>query len=417
MNVVNRRRTIDLLLLLLLLLLALGPTVQRGRADLLGGDFKFNGVFRFSDAGEPIAGGIPSMSAGLEATSGIAVGPDGNIYVASKDTGEILFYDGDTGEPLCLNDCLSTRPGYFALLRDEAHPNSGPGPIRFGPDGHLYASDYGGTTVRKFHGTTGVELGTVASGFGPPAGLTFAPNGDLYIGNFGTSAIIRVRNGQQQTFIASGTGPILTPSALLVVPNGDLLIVSMFANEIHRYDSSGNYLGVFAEIEPLVPVEGDTNYPSDIAFDGDGNIVVAVLGATNPPDNRGQILKYRLEPDSVAGTLLETVVDAYPPIGGIAWIRSADAIAGDYNSDGQLDAADHTKWAQDLGKWVAPGGGADGNADGVVDTADYVVWRKLATAATASGAAASAPEPSVVGLIVVPALFAGWRRRRFESVT
>jgi prepilin-type N-terminal cleavage/methylation domain-containing protein len=395
------------------LLIAAGPVAVVCQADILGGDFKRNGVFRFNDAGQnvltpteanPFPAWIPEFSAELEATSGIAIGPDGNIYVASKDTGEVLFYDGQTGAPLCLNNCASTRPGLFADLQDGApgHANSGPGPIRFGPDGNLYVSDYGGTEIRAFNGATGVELPVVATGFGPPAGLAFAPNGDLYAGNFGTSAIIRIRNGQQQTFIASGTGPILTPSAILVVPGDDLLIVSMFANEIHRYSATGAYLGVFATIPRTEPLEGDTEYPSDIAFDADGNILVAVLGATNPPDNRGQILRYRLNPDSVAGTLINPpVVETYPPIGSITWIRSSDALLGDYNSDGEIDAADYeNKWFMNYGKWVARGGGADGNSNGIVDAADYVLWRKMIGSVNpGSSSAAAVPEPSAAVLL------------------
>jgi hypothetical protein len=208
----------------------------------------------------------------------------------------------------------------------------------------------------------------------------------------------------QHTFIASGTGPILTPSALLFVPNGDLLVVSMFANEIHRYSAAGAYIGVFATIDPVPPPVDLTNYPSDIAFDGDGNIVVAVLGATNPPDNRGQILRYALNPGSVAGTLLDVVVDAYPPIGSVAWIPSADAMTGDYNGDAAIDNDDFDKWRTDFGKWVAKGGGADGNGNGIIDAADYVVWRKTAGAVGAVAAAITLPEPATLFLAIFAAL-------------
>ncbi len=371
------------------------------RADLLGGDFKFNSVFRFDDVtGVEVPGGIPAGSAGLEATAGVAVGPDGNIYVSSQNTGEILFYDGETGTPLP-SPLAGGRDGLFALVPPIEGSGGAPGPLRFGPDGNLYVSDFQDTTVRVFHGTTGAELPPAATGFGPAGGLAFAPNGDLYVGNFGTSAVIRVRNGNQSPFISSGTGPILTPSSLLVVPNGDLLVVSMFANEIHRYSRTGAYLGVFAEIEPLVPAEGETNYPSDIAFDGDGNIVVAVLGATNPPDNRGQLLRYALNEGSVAGILLGVVVDAFPPIGSVAWIPSADAVTGNYNGDAAIDNDDFDKWRTDFGKWVGKGGGADGNGNGIIDAADYVVWRK---AAGAVAAAITLPEPATLFLAIFASL-------------
>ncbi|HEY3392081.1 MAG TPA: hypothetical protein VGK58_05200 [Lacipirellulaceae bacterium] len=380
------------------------PMVDASLADLLAGDFKFNSVFRFDDVtGAEVPGGIPAGSAGLEATAGLEIGPDGNIYVSSQNTGEVLFYDGETGAPLA-SPLPGGRDGLFALLRTEDQPGGAPGPLRFGQDGNLYVSDFGGTTVRVFHGTTGAELAPAATGFGPPGGLTFAPNGDLYVGNFGTSAIIRVRSGMQQTFIASGTGPILTPSSMLIVPNGDMLVVSMFANEIHRYSAGGAYLGVFATIDPVPPPVDVTNYPSDIAFDADGNIVVAVLGATNPPDNRGQILRFALNEGSVAGTLLEKLVDAYPPMGSIAWIRSPDAVTGDFNSDGAIEADDINKWRGDYGKWVAKGGGADASGNGIVDAADYVVWRKAFAGGTTTGAASGVPEPSSTTVALIAAL-------------
>jgi hypothetical protein len=313
--------------------------------------------------------------------------------VSSQNTGEVLYYNGKTGAPLP-SPLPGGRDGLFARLRTDSSPNGAPGPLRFGPDGNLYVSDFGGSTVRVFDGTTGAELAPAATGFGPPGGLTFAPNGDLYVGNFGTSAVIRVRDGVQSPFILSGTGPILTPSSLLVVPNGNLLVVSMFANEIHRYSSTGAFLGMFAEIEPLIPAEGDTNYPSEIAFDADGNIVVAVLGATNPPANAGQVLRYALNEGSVAGTLLDTLVDAYPPIGSIAWIPAPDALPGDFDSDGSVDADDYSKWRGDFGRWVAKRGGADGAGNGIVDTADYVVWRDGLAVASPSAFSTIVPEPS-----------------------
>jgi CSLREA domain-containing protein len=50
-------------------------------------------------------------------------------------------------------------------------------------------------------------------------------------------------------------------------------------------------------------------------------------------------------------------------------------LAGDYNHNGIVDAADYTGWRDRLGANVTPGSGADGNGDGVVDQLDYGVWR------------------------------------------
>jgi DNA-binding beta-propeller fold protein YncE len=60
-------------------------------------------VLRYNGSGEPLSGnpfidGNQPSGGGLKAPSGIAFGPtDGNLYVASRKTSEILEYDGKTG--------------------------------------------------------------------------------------------------------------------------------------------------------------------------------------------------------------------------------------------------------------------------------------------------------------------------------
>lgn len=394
------------------LAVALAACPRAGWADWFAGDYRLSSVFRFDDeTGAQLPGGIPAGTAGLESAAGVAVGANGRLYVSSLDTGEILHFNAATGTPLP-SPIPGGRDGLFANLRNEINPNGAPGPMRIGPDNQLYVSDYGGSRLRKFDAVTGLELASAATGLGPPGGFAWGPDGDLYVGNFGAATVIRVHNGVQQFFILPG-GPMRTPSSLLFLPNGDLLVASMFANAIHRFNAQGTYLGEFAAIAPIPPPIDGTNYPSDLAFDQHGNVVLAVLGPTNPPDNRGQLLRYALNDGSVAGTLIDTLVDAYPPISSLAWVHPTDAIAGDYNSDGVVDGGDFTKWKADMGKWVAKGGGADGNGDGVVDAADYVYLRNVMTPSGAS-IALSVPEPTAWAMIVAAGWGAAvtWRRRK-----
>ncbi|MFG0304744.1 MAG: dockerin type I domain-containing protein [Phycisphaerales bacterium JB040] len=57
----------------------------------------------------------------------------------------------------------------------------------------------------------------------------------------------------------------------------------------------------------------------------------------------------------------------------------AGGLAGDYNDDGVVDAADFTVWRDNLGQLVSPAEfyqlAGDYNSDGLVDAADYTVWR------------------------------------------
>jgi DNA-binding beta-propeller fold protein YncE len=373
------------------------------RADLWGisTDASYSRVIRFDhETGAELPGGIPSGSAGLAAPSGITVGPDGNLYVSSRNTAQILFYDGESGAPL---SHAGGSPGVFANLLDAA-----PAQLKFGPDGNLYVSELFGPTVRVYDGASGARLADAATGLAGAGGLTFTDAGDLLVGTSSAAepptpaAIWRFRDGHLQApFFAALQGEMAFPASLLHLPNGDLLAVDLFTDQIVRLSGEGQYLGQFAAIEPII--QGMPSFPADITFDPDGNLIVAVLGPTNPGDpagDQGQLLRYDLE-----GNLLETIADELEQIGGLAWTPSASTAAGDNDGNGAVDVADYVEWKGDFGKWVAAANGADGNGNGVVDAADYTVWRD-ALGAGAAAAGTAVPEPSAAVLALVGAAIA-----------
>jgi hypothetical protein len=51
-------------------------------------------------------------------------------------------------------------------------------------------------------------------------------------------------------------------------------------------------------------------------------------------------------------------------------------LAGDYNQDQRVDAADYVVWRDSLGGQVAVGTSADGNRNGLIDDGDYLVWKQ-----------------------------------------
>jgi len=364
----------------------------------------YNKVFRFDTSGSKIEPDVDSGLTGPVYPTGIAVAPNGNIYVSSVGTGSIMFYDGQSGAPLTLG---GNPIGSFAMLGAAA-----PAQMAIGPDGNLYVSEFFGTNVRVFDPDTGDELEPGAEGLESAGGLTFGPDGDLYVGDGfimgerDSARIVRVHDGTQSTYGISDMGMLSSPTALQFLPNGDLLVADLLGNYVGRFDNGGFGFAPFAFIPPEIPdplppgVQVPSNNPSDIDFDEDGNVLISVLGLTSPPDNRGALLRYALD-----GTPLDPLAENLEPVGAIAWTPSLKTLAGNYDGDDDVDADDYSKWKLDYGKRVAAGNGADGNGDGVVDAGDYTVWRNNLGTGGGVELAAGVPEPgsgllAILGLLI-----------------
>jgi len=388
------------------------PAVADYVASSLGPNFFDGSVRRYESDGDEILNGgmpfLPSFAAGrLGFSQGITIGPNGNIYVSSNNlitgAGEILFFD-PTGAPLSHD---GGEPGLFATLPFNPPTEEGGDPVApspagltFGADGNLYVADRQGTTVRVFDGETGQQLADAATGLVTPTGVAFGPDGLLYVTNFDTGTVVRVVEGMNEPFITPTISGPYTPSSLLFLPTGNVLVVDVIGNQVLEYDGDGEFVGQFAVPPPPIPenwmevANFPTNSPSQIIFDEDGNLVLALLGLTNSPTDDGALLRYSLE----GGDPIEIVATGLHGIGGLAFIRPANAIDADYNADGNVDVGDYLKWKNDYGKWVAKGGGADGNGDGVVDAGDYVYWRNRLPGEIVNGQ--GVPEPATGALIL-----------------
>ena len=91
----------------------------------------------------------------------------------------------------------------------------------------------------------------------------------------------------------------------------------------------------------------------------------------------------------------------------------ADVLLGDYNGNGEVDAADYTVWADNFGSTTLLD--ADGNGDGMVDAADYTIWADNFGTGAAQAQGLVIPEPGTLGLLGV-GLWGLVSRRRKDVV-
>jgi hypothetical protein len=101
---------------------------------------------------------------------------------------------------------------------------------------------------------------------------------------------------------------------------------------------------------------------------------------------------------------------------GAAYLFDTVRIAGDYNRNGRVDAADYVLWRKTDGQ-TGTGLPADGNDDGMVDNADYQLWRMNFGSDAAAGlaaalSAAAVPEPATAALLCLAWIGATFARRR-----
>jgi hypothetical protein len=144
---------------------------------------------------------------------------------------------------------------------------------------------------------------------------------------------------------------------------------------------------------------GVPSWPGDSAtgvvpadFDGDGD--PDILAVRNRGDDiawyenvgGGQFLRNLVDasaPDMYSAIPVDIDQDgdldivAYGTSGTVFYLyENLSKQLGDYNRDGQVDAADYTVWRNTLGAGgLMPYAGADGSGNGMVGPEDYLVWK------------------------------------------
>ena len=256
-------------------LLSLLPlsAISAQASDLIVGNLVQDSVSRFDGTTGAFLGTlIPSNSGGLDGPAGLAIGPDGNLYVASQVTGDVRRYN------------LST--GAFIDVFTSGFTMNGPENIKFGPDGNLYASDLFNNSVERYNGTTGAFIDTFISagsgGLAFPHDLLFAPDGSLFVSSGQNGAVYRynaVTGAFLNDFISPGGGGLGSPYSMAFGADGNFYVSDYLTNSVKRYNGTTG-----AYIDDFVP-RFSVFSPIDIQFGQDGNLYVAGL-------NSGGIFRY-----------------------------------------------------------------------------------------------------------------------------
>jgi hypothetical protein len=164
------------------------------------------------------------------------------------------------------------------------------------------------------------------------------------------------------------------------------------------------YLGVRVDLnDAAFPGLNDGNNPDFHQQNWYGWIGIRI---TNEADATGEVVGWGYETEMGKSIL--------------AGATGKAAVAGDYNGNGTVDAADYVVWRENNGLTSgATAAQGDGNGDGMVNSADYSLWRANFGASGSGSVAAleslaAVPEPSslFLGLGMAAALVIAFFQRR-----
>jgi outer membrane protein assembly factor BamB len=242
--------------------MAFGPD-----GNLYVGSLSSNQVLKYGAATGAFLGVfVTAGSGGLNgpAIDGLSFRPDGKLYVASRNTGSVLRYDATTGA--FIDTFVAPNSGGLSSVRG----------MTFGPDGNLYISSGDTNQVFQYNGTTGAFLSVfvpaASGGLSNPRSLTFGPDGNLYVSSSGSNSVLRY-NGTTgaflNTFVSAGSGGLAGPGDLLFT-NGSLYVASGASNQVLRYDGTTG-----AYIEAAVAANSNGLFsPLGLLLDANNNLLV-----------------------------------------------------------------------------------------------------------------------------------------------
>ena len=355
--------------------------------------------------------GGPAIAAGFFSPSQLAFDPAGRLLVSDRcnhrirridmATGVVTSVAGSTYDyyyPGAGGGAGDGGPATAALL-------DSPDGVAVDPQGNIFIADTNDDKVRRVDAATGridTWAGTGAPGYNGenldrlsarlylPRGLSIAPDGDLLVADSENNRVRRVdaQTGLVSTVAGTGTGgstgdggpassaKVRLPGTVLALGSGDVLIGDTWNHRVRRVSAVSGLIGPLAgngtqyfSGDGFPGTRGSIPQPGGLALDYEGNLLIAdgFNGRIRKLDRRSLLLS------TIAGTGGPRTAWTGQPaleagIGGPRYLATDRAgrilyfLSGDLLGRIDLTSGTITKAAGDTSGGPAPPNGGDGGA-------------------------------------------------------
>lgn len=256
-------------------------------------------VLRVYGDGNPHWQDGPAATAGFNTPSGIAISPDGRIYVADLLNHRIRYITP-------AGDSVKTLAGSVAGLANGTGANARfnmPSGVAVDATGLLYVADYGNNMIRRVTSLGEVTIlagaghpgywddtGTFAV-FNGPESITVTADGTAYVADIGNQRIRKIVGGVVTTLAGNGTASSVDGTGTGASFNYPASLVLDAGENVYVADKGGNCIRMITPDRVVTTLAGSQNgvsgwvdsvgsdvrfaAPIGIGMDLQGNILVA----------------------------------------------------------------------------------------------------------------------------------------------